>query len=398
VVADKEIIMWEPRILAAEAQSATQFTIALGVLDYDDPFTALVTYDGRFSPPWSRVDVRREIVDLTYAAPPEESEPVPVALSNEGDVNVLTENLTRSKIPGAGISSPDATGQGATWAIVAQGGILHVAGDGGQLYRQSMAFNPADSTWEDISPAVDNLAGYEPAAFSHLARRGTDQLILASHLSPILTQPGNPEYELTDDMSVDEMLQMMSREQQETSPGPALTRLYSHADGRLSQINAPEDIQINDLFVEAGGRVWVVGVSGLILRGTPQDGLTRIGFHGDDLTLLSVTQFRGETIMASHYMLHRFDGHRLTTLRPVVDPAVNRGIPVPLRVQGFDDALIYFDAKHGVSHWDGNTWTKLEIPAALLSRVFDPAQFAIGALEADQACRRETDQLKGAYR
>jgi hypothetical protein len=136
----------------------------------------------------------------------------------------------------------------------------------------------------------------------------------------------------------------------------------------------PPNIRIRDIMVDHCDQILAVGLFGLILRGTPESGFAKVGFRGDDQTLLSVTRYREQVILASDFMLHLFDGHRLTTLRPLVDPATNAGVPVPLRVQGFDDLLIYFDAKHGVSLWNGDGWTKQKMPSALFSRTFDPAQ------------------------
>ena len=60
-----------------------------------------------------------------------------VALSNEGDVYTLhPDGPATDKIPGAGTFGPDATGLGATKCIAAIGGLLHVAGDSGQIYRR----------------------------------------------------------------------------------------------------------------------------------------------------------------------------------------------------------------------------------------------------------------------
>jgi hypothetical protein len=363
--------MWTPRFLAAEALSSIQFTVAVGELEYDEPFTALITFDGRFPQPWSRVEVQREIVDLTYARPSDDSEAVPVALSNEGDVYVLTETVTRSKIPGAGINSPDATGRGATWAVVAQGHILYVAGSGGQVFRSAVSASVEAANWEDISPSVVHRPGYEPVAFSHAAALGPNQLILAGHIAGALTQPGNPDYDLTDDMSVDDMLAMMTREREDTSPGPDTGTLYIFKDGQLSPFDIPENIHIRDIYVDPNGRVWIAGVDGLIMRGTPEIGFERLDYGGDTTTLISLTWFRDELIAASDYGLHRFNGHILSPLRPLIDPKINNGVPTPLKVQSVGDVMFYFDYKHGVSRWDGETWDRIDIPPALLEREFN---------------------------
>ena len=42
---------WNPSIVAAAASEGPSFTITLGELEYDDPFTALGSYDGRLAQP-----------------------------------------------------------------------------------------------------------------------------------------------------------------------------------------------------------------------------------------------------------------------------------------------------------------------------------------------------------
>ena len=95
---------WAATMQAAVALDADRFTICLGELEYDDPFTAIISYDGQFPQPWSRTDVRREIVDVSYLDIGGSEGFVPVSLSNEGDVYVVREDRSEwSKIPGAGV-------------------------------------------------------------------------------------------------------------------------------------------------------------------------------------------------------------------------------------------------------------------------------------------------------
>lgn len=51
---------WNPKIQAAYAAKSDNFCIALTELDYDDPFSAIVFYDGTLKEPLGRIDVRRE--------------------------------------------------------------------------------------------------------------------------------------------------------------------------------------------------------------------------------------------------------------------------------------------------------------------------------------------------
>jgi hypothetical protein len=75
-------------------------------------------------------------------------------------------------------------------------------------------------------------------------------------------------------------------------------------------------------------------------------------------------------VMASDYALHTFDGHLLSPLKPTIDVSINKGVPTPLKVQVVDGVMFYFDYKHGVCRWDGESWDWIDIPPELLKRDF----------------------------
>ncbi len=49
-------------------------------------------------------------------------------------------------------------------------------------------------------------------------------------------------------------------------------------------------------------------------------------------------------------------------LRPRLDAAINGGVPTPLKLQTVGDVMFYFDYKHGVCRWDGETWDWIDFP------------------------------------
>ena len=314
---------WKPVMRAASALSTDRFVMCWGELEYDDPFTAIISYDGRFAQPWSRVDVRREIVDIGYGNADGVADLVPIALSNEGDVYTLVDDRADwSKIPGAGVLSDDSKGRRESFgkAILLPDGDLLVE----SIQRPYSARDPAQ---------------FDPSFWAK--------------------------------MSVEEVTQMMLNQQNKVERGQPVQRLYTYLDGRFKQIEVPENISIRDLYVDPEQHVWITGLGGLILRGDPRSGFQRLGFHGDSEALLSAAWFRDELILTTDDGLRRFDGHKLKTLKPVLNNAfINRNVPVPLRVQAVDNRITYFDAKHGVAHWDGNSWNWTEIPKELLKRDF----------------------------
>ncbi len=338
---------WSPSLRAADATASDQFTIAIGELEYDEQFTAILSYDGRQPQPWMRIDVEREIADIAHIAG---QDPIPVVLSNEGDVYTIADGRADwSKIPGAGMLSDDAAGLGTTNGLTVLGHTQFVTGAGRQLYCRS-----GTGAWDTLSADPTKPAGYQAESFGHAVALPDSNLLIPSHQRPGMPTGeflADPRYRA--DMTAEEVVALMDLRAAEAAGGPPVTRLYEWSAAGFRQIDVPEDIHIRNLYLDPAGKVWITGVHGLILRGTPEDGFQRLGFHGDTQTLLSATSFRGEMILASDYALHRFDGHRLAPLKPRLnDPFLNRNTPTPLKLQtGGCDVLLRLQARRLPLGW-----------------------------------------------
>lgn len=143
---------WTPRLQAGAALARDRFAIAIGELEYDGQFTAILSFDGRVSQPWQRIDVEREIVDLAWMT---DDGPTLHALSSEGDVYTIHEDrVDRSKIPGAGVLSDDAAGYGATFDLLIREKDVLVLGAGRQLYLRQGA-----TVWQTLSADKNHPPG-----------------------------------------------------------------------------------------------------------------------------------------------------------------------------------------------------------------------------------------------
>jgi hypothetical protein len=128
---------------------------------------------------------------------------------------------------------------------------------------------------------------------------------------------------------------------------------------------------VNSICAESAGKIVMAGSNGLILTGNADAGFRNVSFIGDaSLNLLSVTSFKGQSIIASDHGLHSFDGYILSPIRPRFGIVKLSSIPTPLKVQAVDDVLFYFDYKHGVHRFDGENWEEIVIPPELLERDF----------------------------
>ena len=336
------------RLYAASARGRDNFCIAVVESDADDPYSYLLSYDGTLRQPWGRVDVQREVNAITVLGSSY------VALSREGDVYILLPGgpLTE-KISGAGTHSPDATGLGATIDIAAIGGVLHVVGDSGQVYRRD---GPA--TWTSLAgPGLGVSAAYTSLTLRVVAGASPELIYVAGFASPAarsLTQSEMDEIaeagQRGDTARIVEIIDSL------TPPGVDLTieggGFFRDVVG-WHEIARPNRHGLHDIFVESPDKVWITGFDGTILCGSAGAGFTGVGFHGDTERILSFTRFGDRYACAADNSLHWFNGYNLSPLRPTSTV----GVISPLKVAAADDVLFFFDYRQGVHRFDGRDWT-----------------------------------------
>jgi hypothetical protein len=357
---------WIPQIQAAFAAKRENFCIALAELEYDDPFSAILSYDGSISQPWARVDVRREITSITSMATSADVGIAYAALSNEGDVYFSGRAFEREEIPGAGVLRQG--GRGQMYALGTFQNTLLAAGAGGLLYRR------AGSGWTQINHGLTAPIGYQPPGFAAMGVTGGHGLyvcgsIFASSEPYDITL--DPKY--SEDMSVEAMTELFMKNavsSDETLTSPAGFGIYF--DGEVwRNLELGKYPPVNSICAESVGKIVMVGSNGLILTGNADDGFRNISFKGDSsLNLLSVTSFKGQSIIASDHGLHSFDGYILSQMKPRFGISKLPSVPTPFKVQTVDDVLFYFDYKHGVHRFDGKNWEEIVIPPELLERDF----------------------------
>ena len=352
--------MWQPKIVAALAFSASHFAVAYADLDPDDPFSAILEYDAAFPQPWSRTDVARDIVAIA-AAPAHETWRFGAA-SDEGDVYLIGDGEpVHERIVGAGIASLDATGAGAILALAAIDDKLYAGGQGAQLYERSGA-----GRWTRIDVGAVPEPGFKTTTFKRIVgRSGQDVYLLgvAAHETPGMDAA--TQKKLTDEDDWGALAKVYENlASQGDSAFVDQGRLH-HWDGRTwRRVQLPSTAVLNDATFKMAG-LRLVGSGGALLDGAAGRGFQPIGPKSDD-TFLSITDYGSDDVLASDYALHVFDGKQLTPLKP----RLRRAPPNPFKVQAFDRTLIYFDYKQGVHRYDGSAWTRIDIPPELLQRQF----------------------------
>ena len=355
---------WNPKLQAAYASSRTNFCVVLSELQYDDPFSAILYYDGTLAQPWGRVDVQREMTAIVAEPSTAAGAGAYVALSNEGEVYFNKPSLRQELIPGAGAQRPG--GRGPLHALATYQGELLAVGTGGQIYRRH-----ADS-WVALDPKITPPAGYMQPGYAAVGVVDDELYLCGSVLAD--TQPydvtRDPAY--SDSMDVDALTQLFLKNANRQGQGPNPAGFAVHFDGARWLDLAMHDLRaITAVFAESRSNIWMVGPSGLILVGNAKQGFQNRSAAADrNLNFLSITKFKDRIILASDHGLHSFDGRRLSLIKPKLRQSRYPSVPTPVKVQAVGDVMFYFDYANHIHRWDGKDWEEIVIPPQLLERQF----------------------------
>ena len=345
-------------LYAAAVSSRDNFCIGIFNKNREDPHSIVLSYNGALVQPWGRVDMPRVINDIAV------TDGLYVALSNEGDVyTLLPKGTVTEKIPGAGTHSPDATGLGATIGIASIGGMPHVVGDSGQIYRRN-----APATWTSLGgPGLEVSAAYSSLTLRVVAGTDPELIYVAGFATPatrsLTTAQSDEMAEAGKRGDTARMIEIFnSLTPAGVNPVIEGRAFFRDASG-WKEIARPNRHGLHDIFVESRDKVWITGFNGTILCGNASAGFQEVGFHGDTERILSFTRFGDRYACAADRSLHWFNGHNLSDLRPTSTV----GVITPLKVVAVDGVLFFFDYQKGVHRFDGKTWTEIKIPPTLLS-------------------------------
>lgn len=355
---------WEPKIYAADAEAENRFTVSLGERAFDDPFTAIVSFDGNHSQPWSRVDVDREVVDVARAL--SETGWEAIAVSDEGDIYYVSNGSTHwYKLPGTGVLSEDADGRGAINAVATGSTSVAVVGASRQLYERETAEN-----WKALSVDTSKKPGYGTEDFTHIAVLQSGDRVIASHQkTESLTDNLTSDPRFRPDLTPQEIVELLSLRRQEATCFEPLTTIYAEAGGELRPLGSYSSLFVRDVFA-SGDEYWIVGVNGLIMHGEAGQAPEMRMPASEIGTILSVAVFMDQLIVSTDYGLHRFDGRSFVPIKPMLPRGSVRTVPTPIKIQAIGNLLFVFDYHLGVCRWDGTTWDWTEFPKGLIDREF----------------------------
>ncbi|MFS4439635.1 hypothetical protein ACMA5I_15615 [Paracoccaceae bacterium GXU_MW_L88] len=364
------------RLNAACAASPTRFCISLDEGDPDDPFSIILSYDGRFDQPWSRTNAPRKIVAIEVLK--ESSGTVSyAAISDEGDIYVIDDTEVRyEKIAGAGLYSEDSVGYGPISGAAGEGNHMWVFGFGGQFYRLN------SGGWQKIDIEDEAVARFSIVG-GQVDASGSGWFC-GSVTPPLLVEDYKPDPTLNaqidaaaaagDLEKVMKLMDQLGNQMSGGSDGATEPLLLRNEAGSVNRVSIDEEsVQLlTDIYVESPNRVWLIGSEGAVLFGNLESGFRMVPYAEQiNDVLISMDRFNDQYILASDFGLYTFDGHKMDRLKPKLpSSSVNQNTPNPLSIKSVGEVLMYFDQKHGVCRWDGETWDWIDIPDALLERDF----------------------------
>lgn len=363
------------QLSAATAVAPDRFCFAQFDGDEEAPFGIVLSYDRRFPQPWTRTDMPRRIVGIE-AVSEDEHGTVYVALSDEGDVYTIDgAGVSTEKISGAGLYSDDAVGYGQLRGLTRQGDTLWAFGLGGQVYRRADGWRRMAVDSAEVDPTTINAAKFDLSGAGWFCGSVAPPLLAKDYKPDLDLERQLDEARAANDldryMDLMDQLELLMRGGGDIGPSFLLMHYKSGRFGRPIVDGAAAGI-LNAVHIESPNRIWLVGTEGAILSGNADSGFQPVTYaERTTENLIDMTSFRDRFVIASDYGLFDFDGHILTRIKPQLpSPEINRNVPTPFSVQGVDGALMYFDYKHGVCRWDGETWDWIDIPQELLVRDF----------------------------
>ncbi len=347
------------RFWAGKAVSAGQFAASYGRLDDVNPLSIVVLFKAGGSVEWGYVDLPRTIVSIAHQSMPPDDAAMFLAMSNEGDVYRIEDDIPHEKIPGAGVLSDDALGLGSMRTLSAVGRELVAVGTGSQAYIRHR-----DGGWERL---------FEPASIlplkidlSAAAERAPGALALAGATQLTYREPTKEE---------EETLARIRREGPNSRYLQArreVRRIIRYVEGSLSvtessrlrefDISSPH--ALNDVVCLEGGQIVAAGDAGTIFLCNPNEDVVDISISGVTEKFTTIRRLGARLFLLGETSIY--------VLGPELDFQESIALPPkPKFPFSFDighDWIVLF-AHDGIAIRDTGSWLVVQVPASILERV-----------------------------
>ena len=348
------------RLYAAFVRSKERFCIAIVETDEDDPYSFILVYDSRNKKHWTRYDVKAVVTSIASYVDPKLGETY-AALTREGGVVFIGKDETQIEaIPLAGIGSDDKPGRGRLSSVAEIAGVLYAAGANSQVYRRDGA-----DLWNDISSVI--LApepGFDAVSFRCINGVDYNELYVCGYADPHFRDFTQEERRDLSQASKDNDF-ARARAILDAVGDPNRTikaRAFRWEGAKWERVLIANNNTLYDICIAADSQVYIAGFGGVLFVSTPSGSFDDVLIRGMTETILSMTIFQGDLVLATERNVFRIRGSSAVSIAPSLR------VRSPVKVQAVQDALFYFDYRAGVFRYDQNGWTSIPIRPELTSR------------------------------
>lgn len=296
-------------------------------------YTALYQWDSqlqvklRSDSPWLYKNVDWLVVAVTAFVPSSDEDWRLCALSEEGDVLYTGggKGYVIEKIPGAGVSSPDATALGYLSDLQQIGDRLYAAGFSGQVYRRD-----GPDQWVHMDQGILQAPGL---------RRGhyAIQVINGPHEEAIYVAGCSHE------------------------DGYPVRASYWNGEIWRDLKLPPAAERITNMYVESETRIWMCGANGTLLLGNAADGFQSLSTVDDNQLFLSVCKFEEKIYLGSNLGLFVYKPYAhdegiqkvLTHMQPELQDA---------NIVDAVDQVLWSIGPKDIARFDGQRWERIHHP------------------------------------
>lgn len=349
----------EPRIWAGHAMAEGKCAIAYGRLSHEAPFTTILMYDEGSTDLWGYVDVPRTIYSLASTDKAADGSERYLALSDEGDIYLLAEDIPVVKIPGAGSLSEDSEDLGSTNAIrVGEHSVL-VCGEASQVYR-----SVDGGRWERICDP-EQIADRR-VSFLSVSEISKDQVLACGSTGVVHRKPTQEELDHLDRLMEDGDMEAYVLKSLEYESVESYSRgcMYRYESGGWTELQSGTNHYLNDVCRLADGSAVVAGGGGTVVKVHKDGKVENVAVPDLEDALLQIRLGRSGVQVLSEAAILRFD----SDMALVDQVRLPEFAMSPFSFDVVGNVTLLFDRNHVARYVDGS-WHELEVPRALKARV-----------------------------
>jgi hypothetical protein len=297
---------------------------SMDLLPTDERYTRVVTYDEQDQHVWTFHEEHEVVTSVAVFRYPSGLRCF-VTLTQEGEAGFMDdEDPEAEKIPGAGLSSPDAAGWGYMSALHQIGDHLYACGGAGQVYKRE-----GPNQWVHMDEGLLQPPDVRERILPRAIKGPHEQAI---YVVGATAAEGLPPF-------------------------------AAFWNGQLwRHLSLPKVAErLTDIFVESESRIWLCGANGTLLLGNAKDGFRSLSTVNDNQLFSSVHLFGGKAYLASNLGLFVYDpASPASGIREVVTGLVPE--LQDANVVDSADGVLWSIGPKDIARFDGVRWERIHHP------------------------------------